>query len=416
MSAYQTIKKTFHAEGNAQAEELHQLRRGSEATLTWDFPVGDHSLFALITTEVLSRIELVYRQELDIQHAWQQLPRGARSHYVRSLLLDEVVSTNAIEGVHSTRRQVQDALTSENRGSSAHRRFRELSRLYLALGKGEARIPGTLEEVREVYDQIMDGELAPEDRPDGELFRADLVDVQNQTGKAVHRGFQPESKIQFGLRQTLAAMAEDTSSPLLSALMSHFMFECVHPFYDGNGRTGRYLLGIRLSQLLSIPTALTLSRVLNQERRKYYQGFTDVQEPLNMGDGTPFVLMMLSALTEAQQQLASELQDTTYLLNQLIKVIEQLQAENNVPEMHRQILFLLGQIDLFGLDGGTKIDEIAEFLSRSPKQTRRYLTELELEDLVTVTSKRPLRFVLAPAGRTLLRLPHSESPLDAPYA
>lgn len=34
---------------------------------------------------------------------------------------------------------------------------------------------------------------------------------------------------------------------LLAAFISHLMFEIVHPFYDGTGRTGRYLLGIHLA-------------------------------------------------------------------------------------------------------------------------------------------------------------------------
>lgn len=404
--AYPTIKKIFHSQGTAEADKLYLSRREGEATMSWDFPLGEHSLFALAGTDVLSLTERVYRLELSVQHTWLQLPPGARSHYVRSLLLDEVVSTNAIEGVHSTRRQVQEALASENSRSTAHRRFRELSRLYMALGEGTAEVPRTLSEVRRVYDQIMDGELNAEDRPDGDLFRAELIDVHNQTGKAVHRGFHPEAKINRGLLHALDAMTEENDAPLLSALMSHFMFETVRPFYDGNGRTGRYFLGIRLSELLSIPTALTLSRVLNQERRKYYQGFTDVQDPLNRGDGTPFALMVLSALAEAQQQLIGDLEQNAHLLNELTSVITRLREEEDaLPEVHQQILFMLGQIELFGLDGGTKTEDIAHFISRSTKQARRYLSELESEGLIATTSKSPLRFVLAPEGRRILELP-----------
>lgn len=61
-------------------------------------------------------------QELRVHQAWTQLPLGARHHYTRSLLLDEVVSTNAIKGVFSTRRQIEEVLAEENKQSPTYRR------------------------------------------------------------------------------------------------------------------------------------------------------------------------------------------------------------------------------------------------------------------------------------------------------
>lgn len=321
--------------------------------------------------------------------------------------------TNAIEGVTFTRQQIQDALAEENRSSPWHRRFRELSHLYLTLGEGKGKVPESPADIRGIYDNVMDGELSADDLLDGELFRAGSVDITDAAGRSLHRGFHPEEKILRGLEATLQAMSDKASPPLVCAIMSHFMFEAVHPFYDGNGRTGRYLLGLRLSRLLSSPTALTLSRVLHEDRKTYYRAFTDVEEHLNRGDGTPFALALLRLIFEAQGQLEEDLSAREYLLKGLTEKLQDLQDApgHGLSEHGFRILFLLGQVDLFGTGSGTKLDEIAEYLDLSSPHSRRYLTGLEKQELIATITRRPLRFTLTTKGRLLLGLTEQEPPV-----
>lgn len=404
--AYATLKKIFHSQDASAARQLYEARSSSESALHWDFPVGKHTLFCLITPELVHLVERAHQLELRIQQTWFRLSGSARAHYIRSLLLDEVVSTNAIEGVHSTRRQVQEALEEKNRSSSGHRRFREMSHLYLAFIEGDAQLPASLQEIRELYDALMDGELKQRDKLDGELFRTDLVEIEDSTGKVIHRGFQPEEKIVQGLEKFLETMSDQDSSALVNAVIAHFMFESIHPFYDGNGRTGRYLLGLHLSRLLSTPTALTLSRTLNEERSQYYRAFSDVETPLNRGDGTPFVLTLLTLISQAQERLNEDLEVRLHLLSSLKEVVDRLieDAYSSLKDTHLKILFLLGQVQLFGSGAGILVAEVADYVTLSNSQTRKYLLTLEEADLVETTSSRPLRFILSPAGEELLDL------------
>ena len=64
------------------------------------------------------------------------------------------------------------------------------------------------------------------------------------------------------LTQWLALSRSEDIPETCSALLCHFLFEHIHPFYDGNGRTGRYLLALHLSEPLSQPTVLSLSRTI----------------------------------------------------------------------------------------------------------------------------------------------------------
>ena len=64
---------------------------------------------------------------------------------------------------------------------------------------------------------------------------------------------------------------------LYAAALCHFLFGYIHPFFDGNGRTGRYLLALQLSRPLSQPTVLSLSRVIAENKATYYRAFDAVE-------------------------------------------------------------------------------------------------------------------------------------------
>lgn len=93
-------------------------------------------------------------------------------------------------------------------------------------------------------------------------------------------------------------LADEGAPPVLRAVIGHFMFEYLHPFYDGNGRTGRYLLSQELAHALGPLTALRLSRKVSELTKAYYRAFEDVENPLNRADATLFVLPLLRMIAE----------------------------------------------------------------------------------------------------------------------
>lgn len=401
-TAYRTLKKEFHIRDIASADALYHARFSSDAAIVWNFPVTDHPLFCLITPEILIRSEQIYRLERKIQASWRSLPGGATGHYLRSLLFDEVVFTNAIEGIHSTRRDIQAAL--EDTTNTHKKRFREISHLYLALAENQGHLPTTLEELRKLYDTLMDGELDPGDTLDGKLFRKGSVEIHDARQKVVHKGFEPEGKIHDSLHTYLETVHDSESETLVTVMLSHFMFETIHPFYDGNGRTGRYLLGTQLSKLLSPPTALTLSKAINADKKSYYKAFQEVESPLNRADGTPFALTMLNILIDAQTDLLNDLDARIHLMDYLGDSITALQKDGRWKENHINLLFLLGQIQLFGADGTLSLAGAREYLPLSERTISTYFKELEAAGLVYPQTRRPLRYALTDEGISLLDL------------
>ena len=86
----------------------------------------------------------------------------------------------------------------------------------------------------------------------------------------------------------------DHLDPLIRMAVAHYQFEAIHPFTDGNGRTGRILnlLYLLQQQLLSIPV-LYLSRYIIQHKADYYRLLRDVTEHRAW---EPWLLYMLEAV------------------------------------------------------------------------------------------------------------------------
>ena len=89
---------------------------------------------------------------------------------------------------------------------------------------------------------------------------------------------------------------EDGLDPLIRMAVMHYQFEAIHPFHDGNGRTGRILNILFLVEkgLLTIPV-LYLSRYIIQHKNEYYSLLREVTAN---GAWEPWVMYMLSAIEE----------------------------------------------------------------------------------------------------------------------
>lgn len=399
---YRTLEKEHYALHQSAAETLYQSRFNSEAALKWEFKVKNNPLFCLITPEVYRLTERSHNLERTILYHWSRLPSGVIRHYYRSLTIDEVISTNEIENIHPTRRDIEIALDESS--TSEPKRFSEISHLYLALAEGKISFPESPSELRELYDHLMHGELGKENELDGEIFRQGPVEIRDSRQKVIHSGFSPESQIIEGINAIIKLAHSEEESNLVGIMMSHFMFESIHPFYDGNGRTGRYLLGIQLSKILSPATALTMSSAINQFRNKYYKAFHAVEHRLNRGDGTPFVISMLELLIAAQEGLIENIKQRIDLLASLEDAIKTLRGTNSFKNHQINLLYILGQIQLFGKDETLSLESAAKFLKVSKATATRYFRTLREMELVHEVSKRPLRFALTDKGRETVGL------------
>ncbi|MBA3979871.1 MAG: addiction module protein [Alcanivorax sp.] len=90
--------------------------------------------------------------------------------------------------------------------------------------------------------------------------------------------------------------AEDGVDPLIKLAVSHYQFEAIHPFHDGNGRTGRIINVLYLleQRLLTLPI-LYLSRYIVQHKNDYYRLLTEVTRT---GDWQAWIIFMLTGVEQ----------------------------------------------------------------------------------------------------------------------
>lgn len=125
--------------------------------------------------------------------------------------------------------------------------------------------------------------------------------------------------------------ADDELDPLLRMAIVHHQFESIHPFYDGNGRTGRILNILMLirEDLLELPI-LYLSRYINQTKSDYYHLLQTVREENHWEEWCIYLLTGISRAARSELVLIKELRD----LMQAVKV----KLRDEFPKFYSQDL------------------------------------------------------------------------------
>ena len=100
--------------------------------------------------------------------------------------------------------------------------------------------------------------------------------------------------------------------PLIKMAIIHFQFESIHPFYDGNGRTGRIInvLYLVLQDLLNLPI-LYLSKYIIANKADYYRLLQEVRDK---DEWEEWILFMLNAVIETSKDTISVIEKIKDLL------------------------------------------------------------------------------------------------------
>lgn len=121
------------------------------------------------------------------------------------------------------------------------------------------------------------------------------------------------------LMDNLARYINHEESSLIRMAVTHYQFEAIHPFYDGNGRTGRIVnvLYLILKEYLDIPI-LYLSSYIIQNKQEYYKCIRDVTYKNNWQS---WILFMLKGIEVTSHDTIGRIKQITELLGKTIDAV-----------------------------------------------------------------------------------------------
>jgi len=281
-------------------------------------------------------------------------------------------------------------------GQQRMKRLESTVHQYEAALQGKSEQIQQLSDFRQIYDELLKGEIGKAELPDGELFRNKSVYIGTAT-KRIHVPPMDERAIMVALVPLIEFMNSDQVAYLSKAVVTHFMFENTHPFSDGNGRMGRYLLSSYIASKLDPFTGLSISAAIHEQRDTYYRVFREADDAENRADITLFVKTMFEIIKSGQDTVIRDLQS---LSDELETVEADLKRE--VPQDLLPIADIFAQSSLFSgrEELGIKDTELVELLNRKnrrqfPRKTVKAgiqtLTDMKVIKLV---KSRPLQHVL----------------------
>ena len=176
---------------------------------------------------------------------------------------------------------------------------------------------------------------------------------------------------------------EDDIPLLLKTIIGHYYFDYIHPFYDGNGRTSRFISSMYLKKSFSPITSMSISRGCNKYLKEYLDLFEVTNKFNSRGELNYFIKGLLEIIVSTQRVMIEELSEKKSLLDYIFNLIRTDIKTKDKSYFEKNILFILAQDKLFDSQPGLIATQLAEILEVSVQTMRKTLNHLVNAGLVS---------------------------------
>ncbi len=165
--------------------------------------------------------------------------------------------------------------------------------------------------------------------------KGDVVYTPPQTDEEV-------AKYMFNLEKYINTQELQDIDPLIKMAIIHHQFESIHPFYDGNGRTGRIIsiLYLVMNDLLDLPI-LYLSRYITHNKSEYYRLIQEIRDtaPDNFNVWEEWIVFMLKGVEETAIETIRLVKSISALMAKYKSILKPLFGKQYKHELINNLFF-----------------------------------------------------------------------------
>ena len=404
---YEKLIKLYYKKKNIDEEYIKRIE--NPATLITELKINpmkkgnkildkEYSLFYVNLLELSLLQEKILQNSNKISYISNKLPQIVIKEIIMKILSNELYKTNKIEGIESSKSQIYSSLKENGKLNKKENKLDGIIKKYKDIMENnfeDTEHIDSLSSFRKIYDEMFeDFEKSGNYKLDGKYFRKDTVKVINGLGNIIHIGVNGEEAIEKNIEDLIRFMNRKDIPFLIKASVSHFFFEYIHPFYDGNGRFGRYLLSLYLARKLDNLTAFSVSYSISRNLDDYYKSFVEVEDVTNYGEITFFVENILKTIKNGQEMIIELLNDSVMKFNHSMEILDELTKE--LSEKENIILQIYLQNYLFNDFEELTNVELTSIIGDLTQQTiNKYTQELEKKGYLVKIKQRPLTYALS---------------------
>lgn len=320
-----SIKNKFHTLDKKEFDEYLNKLKESEGTLIF-LSCFDKSFFYYQSNEIDQLLLSLNKAQWKFDNLINSFSYFAKKQIIQSYLIEEIESTNKIENIYCTKHDIFSIIKEVS--SKPNKKLKSITNSYkLLLDENRLNIT-SLGSIKDIYDSLLLDCIEAKDIYDGKYFRKDVVYI-NDGSKNVHTGLVNEESINISMEEFINVYNSDIEL-YKKMILSHFILEYIHPYYDGNGRLGRFLFSSGIYKESNSLFAFLISTCFLNEKSKYYKAFKVADDPLEFGCLNEYVKIITEILLRQINNEITKLESKKEKINNLVKLSIFSKSENKI--------------------------------------------------------------------------------------
>lgn len=347
-------------------------------------PLADED--GLESVVLLRQVTRAHRYLAELKGVAKTIPNEAI--LISTLSMQEAKDSSAIENIFTTHDQLFQSQVLG--GQQINQATKEVENYQRALWKSyrQTKMSGLIR----LNDILAAQKVVEPNRPGLRKIPGTVIGSA-ATGQVIYTPPQHPDDIQALMANLVSYINDDSLSeldPLIKMAIIHHQFESIHPFHDGNGRTGRILniLYLVKNQLLDLPT-LCLSRYIVKTKGDYYRLLQSVREQGAWAEWVGYLVKGIEVTAQETIEFVHQMRDLIMATKQrmrteLPKIYSQELLNNLFFHPYTRVQFVIDQLGVSRITATKYLDTLTEkgFVSKHKSGRNNYYINEPLVRLI----------------------------------